>query len=240
MQRRLIATTILASVSLISTFAYSQTPRLITVNGEGRVNIKPDEVFINLQIRTFDKDLENARIKNDQDLDAITKIIYEFDVDRTDIEIYFSRFDPDFKDWEKEKIRGYSIIKGVSFSLTDVSALENLLCRLIEAGANQFYKIELRCSEKNNYDIQARNMALENALTKATSMADRMGMKLGKVFSISDNIPEAQPEKTTIGSWIFHARGGRSYPTSYDSEYGGSFLGKVSITAKVTVSFELE
>ena len=230
----------LVCFSMLWSNGHSQTPGLITVTGEAKLKIKPDQAFINLEIRSFDKDLEKVRVKNEQDIAAIMKIIYEFDIDKSDIGIQFIRFGPDYKDWKKEKIRGYSIVKGMSITLGDITKIENLVCRLIEAGADQFYSIELRCSKEKEDDIRVRQMALDHALKKATSMAGQMGLTLGKIHTILDNIVEPQPATTTIGSRFFHARGGRSFPDSYDPEYGGSFIGKIGVTAKVTVSFELE
>jgi len=219
----------------------AQEAKLISVNGKGELKIKPDQVYVSLQIRSFDKDLANARLKNEQDLDAITKIIYEFDVDRKSIEIYFLRFDPDYKNWEKEKIKGYSITKSVSFILNDVSKIEDILSRLLEAGADQFYSIELRSSKKSEYEIQARKLALEKALKKAEAMANQMGVKIGKVHSIFDfMVTEPIPEINSINKYVFAARGGRSYPNAYDSNVGGDFMGMISIEANVNVSFELE
>ena len=126
-------------------------------------------------------------------------------------------------------------------TLTDVSIFEDIMTDLIGAGADQLISVDFRTSELRKYRDQARALAVKAAKEKAQAMAGELGQTIGKPFSISES-------GSYIYSWYGRSSsraGAFNTQVSVNSQpaYEGNEpigLGKIGITAKINVSFDLE
>jgi len=112
----------------------------------------------------------------------------------------------------------------------DISQLDTLLEAVVQAGGNQINSIVYETSELRKYRDQARDLAVKAAREKAQALARSLGQEIGRA-QIIEEVPE-------LASFAIQAN---AYAEDSRSRGAGSALapGQTSITASVTVSFEL-
>ena len=215
---------------------------LISVNGEAEVRVTPDIAIIILEIETIDKALTDSKGKNDDLIKKIEKLTVKYEIDKSNFQVDRFTFDPRYeREKDKSTFIGYAVSRTVAITLSDVSKFEDLMTDLISEGADNLRNVEFRTSELRKYRDQARSMAIKAAKEKADAMAAELGQNVGKPFNITEY-------GSSMYSWYGRSsdRGGPfNTQISIDSQpaYDGDEpigLGKISITAKVGVSFELE
>ena len=128
---------------------------------------------------------------------------------------------------------GYTVTKGVGIVLKDVSQAEELLADIFKSGVSSIDGVYFRTSQLRKYKDQARAMAIKAAQEKAVALTKEIGQSIGKAYSITEDEPSyasAQNNNLNIVT--------RSGSSSDDESTLA--LGQISITARVTVSFELK
>ncbi|MCJ7663991.1 MAG: SIMPL domain-containing protein [Desulfobacterales bacterium] len=205
-------------------------PRLITVAGEAEVRVTPDEAILTVGVETWHKDLGIAKRQNDERMKKVLALAKKYNIapgnfwtDRISIE-------PRYKGGDvREELIGYSVRKTIVFTVREVSRLDDLLNSALDAGANYVYGVQFRTTKLRDCRDQARALALKAAKEKAKDMAKELGQKVGRPYSIV----EEQYEKDTAPTVIQGAGVNRG-----ETEKSIA-LGQISISARVTVSFEL-
>jgi uncharacterized protein YggE len=114
----------------------------------------------------------------------------------------------------------------------------------LEAGANYVHGIDFRTTELRRHRDHARSLALQAAEEKAEAMATDMGQRIGRPLSIRE---DHYGWWSWYGSWWGSRGGGRatqnvvqSAGTAPRNLEGPTSPGQLSVTARVTVSFELQ
>jgi uncharacterized protein YggE len=91
----------------------------------------------------------------------------------------------------KRKLRGYSARNDLSIRVRQIASAGALARQLIDKGANSFDGVAFDYEPKEDkYDV-LRTAAVRDALRKATSYVDGLGLKLGRVLEISSPSPHA-------------------------------------------------
>ena len=140
----------------------------------------------------------------------------------------------------------YQVTKSVQVFLRDVSKFEPLLTAVLRAGANHIYDIQFSTSELRKYRDQARALAVKAAIEKANDLAGEAGLKVaGKPVELSSYSYGG-------GSW-YSACCGNRYGSQWSQNVvqniggGGGIgpegtvaLGKIAVTASVTMRFRVE
>ncbi len=251
-----LAITIFA-VSLIASAAatptHAQTPaasqsRPITTGGEAEIRVAPDEVVLILGVETWDKNIRTAKKLNDDRVARITGVTRNFGIDPKYVQTDQMTVDPRYRNgtFTDDDFIGYFVNKTVVITLKDVSRFEDLYTAVLEAGANHIYGIQFRTTELRKYRDQARALAIKAAGEKAAAMAGEAGQKIGAPQSIQE----------TAANWYssYDSRGGNSWggnmtqnviqntggTGSAFSEDGTFAPGQSSVTARVTVTYEMQ
>jgi len=144
----------------------------------------------------------------------------------------------------------YVVTKQIEVILKKVSKFEDLLDAGLHAGANHLDGAEFRTTELRKYRDEARALAAKAAVEKAQDLAQAAGMKVGKPLSLSSYSYGG-------GSSYVYCCGYGGYPYGYangsqvqnvvqnvpgrsdgDAQTTVS-LGKISVTASVTMTFQI-
>jgi uncharacterized protein YggE len=120
--------------------------------------------------------------------------------------------------------------------LRDVTRAEGLLSELLDSGVTRINTVSFRSSQMRKYRDQAREMAMRAAREKAAALAGAVGQKIGKAYSIEEEVPTRSYASQNVMS---------NNSVSFDSDSssaseGTLALGQIKISARVTVKFELE
>ncbi|MBF4243922.1 oxidative stress defense protein [Vibrio anguillarum] len=93
----------------------------------------------------------------------------------------------------KPELVGYQATRSVTVEVEDLSQLNQYLDVALGEGINQVDNIQLKVRNQEQYQQQARLAAIQDANTKAQSLAEGFKLKLGDVWQIDYNSPSVQP-----------------------------------------------
>lgn len=239
-----------AGLTLFSTIAAagigadggSERQRAITVSGEAVVKVEPDTVILTFGVETWDKDIMRAKEINQEIVKKAFAVLKAGGVAENQIQTDYLAIEPRFKnDYARENFLGYAVNNRVAVTVTDPQTIEELLTRMLQAGITSIHGIEFQTSEFKAHRERARELALLAAKEKAEKMAAALGQTLGRPLTIHE----------VRNDWWFGWRSSSRYsgmsqnvmqnvPSSPESEaeLGAIALGKISIRANVSVTFE--
>jgi uncharacterized protein len=251
--KKLRITVIAASVMICSVVwgqqaaPYDDRPK-ITVNGEAVVNVRPDKIVINFGIETWDADIVVAKQKNNDILKKAKAAVKESGVSERDIQTDYLSIEPRWKsEYRKEDFLGYFVRNTIVVTLTDAAKVEKLVTEVLQTGVNYIHGIDFQTTEFKKYREEARELALKAGKEKAEKMAAVLGQSVGAPIQINESYG---------GSpwWYWSSWSGWGYgrnqsmaqnvienvPSSSGEISETIALGKISIRAAVTVTFELK
>jgi uncharacterized protein len=251
MKRNRLALFVAGSVVLTGVASAHEAPerRLISVNGESAIMVVPDRVVITLGVESWNEDLPRAKEENDQRIKKVVNSAVSQGVLSKDVQTDYVSIEPDYRDQRDKdgnttgrKILGYEVRRSSVVTLLDINKFEALLGAAVSSGANHVQGISFETSELRKYRDQARAAAIQAAREKAIALAEKLGQKVGQPYSISEN---SGGWWSSYGSYWGGRYGSMSQNVVQNASGGGTAPegsmqpGRISVTANVSVSFEL-
>jgi hypothetical protein len=219
-------------------------PRLVTTTGEAEVLVVPDEVVLTLGVETADKDLREAKQQNDAIVAAVLAAAQANGVDPKHLQTDHVSIEPRYRDnYEQRDFVGYFVRQTIVVTLKDIEQFDALLTDALEAGATHVHGIQFRTTELRKHRDAARKLAIQAAREKAVALAGELGQEVGQPHEIRE-------DQSGWWSWYNTWWGGRASAMTQNviQESGAAASdtettlapGQISVTARVTVSFEME
>lgn len=220
--------------------------RTIAVTGSADVRVVPNQVVLTLGVETWDPNLETAKTKNDTIVRQVLSLAtMEYGIPPEHVQTDYIGVEPRYqnKDYGQGDLIGYFVHKSIVITLDDLSLFEGLLSSALHAGVNYVQGIEFRTTDLRTYRDQARSLAIQAAKEKAAAMAGELGQKVG----LPQTIEEQQNAWWSGYSSWWGARWGSAMTQNTVQEFNGAPLstdtsvapGQISVTASVSVTFEL-
>jgi uncharacterized protein YggE len=237
--RKTFLRTVLAGLCLASAVAAQEKAELplITVMGEAEVRAVPDEVVFDVTVRTLNRDLKIAKAQTDERLRTLVELIRKYKIAPEDMQTDYIGLEPRYRGGnETRTFLGYSVRKDMVFTLRDVTQAENLLSEVMTSGITSINSIKFRTSQLRKYRDQARALAIRAAREKAIALTGEIGQKVGKAYSIEEEVPTRNPAAQNA----FMANVTTSSGDSAGETEGTLALGQITVNARVTVRFILE
>lgn len=218
----------------------------ISVTGEALVRVVPDEVILTLGVQSASPNLLVAKQQNDDRTRAVLALAERYDIKPEHVQTDFVWIEPQYRNWARREIENYFIQKTIVFTLKDINKFEALLTDALTVGVDNVYGIDFRTTELRKHRDQARDLAIRAAREKAQAMAAALDQKIGKATSIHED----SSSWNSFYYWRRYWYGGSGGPQSQNvvQNVGGSESlstdgtfapGQISVTARVTVVFEL-
>ncbi len=247
----LVGTLLLATFGTTPTAAQTVAPadrtepRLITVTGEAEVNVVPDQVILTLGVETSNRQLRLAKSANDEIVKQVLAAAQGRGVAAKDIQTDYISIEPRYRDsYEQRDFVGFFVRKTVVIILRDVAQFEDLLSDVLDAGANYVQGIQFRTTELRKYRDQARSLAIQAAREKAVALANELDQQVGQPARITE---EQNNWWSGYGAWWGGSFAGAMTQNVIQNAGNAPVMaegalapGQISVTARVTVSFELE
>lgn len=244
MKKTIISTTIMSFLMITALFGqYYDQPSYISVTGDASVEVVPDEVIITLGVETSDLEMNVAKDQNDEIVRKAIEIAKSYGIDECDIQTNYINIEPRYEDYyEYQEFLGFYVQKTIVITLKDLSKFERLISDVLNQGVNYVHGIQFQTSEVEKYKEQARLEAIRKAREKAQMLAQALDMEIGAPTSIYEN-------QTSWWSWNNNYWG---YSWAEMSSCAGYYCdvsgqtqspmapGQISISASITVSFELK
>jgi uncharacterized protein YggE len=235
--------------------------RSISVTGEAEIKVVPDQVQISLTAEDRGVNLIETKAKNDAAVKALVEYATkDLGIEARHVQTDFVSVEPQYRscNYDDEQtgkcspldITYYTVRKGIQICLKDLTKYEGLITKALALGVKRIDNIQFVTTELRKHRDKARDMAAQASLEKAQAVAGKLGMKVGKPLNISlQNYNSYYYWPSSYG-----ARGGNNQYMAQNAmqqaapsgapqgEDGGSELaiGQISVTAQVSVNYELE
>src|SRR5262245_35288653 len=163
----------------------------ITTNGEASAEAVPDIATISLGVDTERPKAADATRENARAVQAVVNEIKAQGIDAKDIKTVSVTLAPVYDEERnpngyvtKRTLRGYRASYSLNVRIKDVAKAGSLASQMLDKGANRVDGITYEYSKKEEKYNELRADAARDALRKAKSYADALGIKLGRVLEI--------------------------------------------------------
>lgn len=162
-----------------------QAPHLV-VSGYAEQKAEPDMLTLNVSVTALEKQGIKAKQQVDGKVAAFFGQLEGLGIKRSDVEAGNLVISPEYKypQNKKPELVGYRAQRQLAVKLYQLDKLSELMDTALKAGLESVSQIEYGLKSPQIIKEQARVGAVEDAKTKAESLAKAFGMKLGKVYSV--------------------------------------------------------
>lgn len=222
---------------ILSGMAYAQeiskqVPQ-ITVAGEGKVKFVPDQAVITFSIETKGNKAIEVKKSNDIATEKVIAFTKKFKLPKEDIVTQRVALNPNY-DYNSKK-HSYIAIQTIVINLKDLSKYDELMEGLVDEGVNRIDNVEFKSSKIEQYQSDARKMAMKNAKKKADDYISVLpNQKIGKALLISDNSQNYYPQPMFKSGMVANEMADMSSPRETLA------VGEIEVISNVAVSFILE
>lgn len=219
----------MAVVVLAVPAAAEETPRHISVTGEGRVEAVPDMATLSLGVSKAAPEAGAAMAAAAKAANAIMERLAAMDIPARDIRTSRVALSPvwsDRDDGRPRRITGYRADYGVTVRIRDLDKVGPVIDATVQAGGNDFGGLSFSVQDDGPLRDAARQQAVADATARAELLAQAAGVTLGPVVTISE--------------------GGGATPRPYEMRAAAAMAdtipvapGEISVTARVDMVFEI-
>lgn len=210
------------------------------VNGEGKINVVPDVAVLTLGIESQETSVADAQARASEGMDKVIAALKAQGIEDKDIQTQYFNIS-EVRRWEEPKmtdvVSGYRVTNTVTVKVRKVDKAGEVIDAVVMAGGDltRINGINFTVDEPADYYVQARDLAITHATTKAKQMADKAGFKLGKITYVNES----------SGNYNFTYR---NYYTMEDAAMGipapavatPVSVGSLELTANVQIAFEIK
>ncbi len=173
--------------------------RTVTVEGDGKVTVKPDIARISLSVASTAKTVKEVTEANNKSMTAVINELKNLGIEAKDIMTFsydlYPQYDyntPVYYDEKPEpaklpEIIGYSLTQSLDVKVRDLTKTDQVIDLATKAGANQVGSLYFDIDELAPIKAEARKLAFEKAREKADQMARAAGVSLGRVVTFSES-----------------------------------------------------
>lgn len=224
------------ALTLVTTMVQAQELKQvpqISVSGEGKIKVIPDEAIITVAIENSGKEAAEVKKTNDVTIDKVLKLIKQKGIPSSDYQTQRVNLYKNY-DYNTKKYT-YVANQTLSIHLKDLSKYESLMMDLVNSGINTIQGVDFKSSKIKELERQARKNAILDAKQKAEDYVSVLaGQKVGKALVISDNsyTNYPRPVYAEMKTMAVASDGGMPRETLA--------IGEIEVVSNVTVSFVLE
>ena len=205
--------------------------RVVTVTGEGAVDVAPDLAEISVANVTQAKTASEAMAATSKKAEAVLTVAREAGIAEKDMSTGSVSLHPVYQrqkpgQTQTPAIVGYRASIQARLVIRDIKSVGGILDKLVQAGADNLGSLRFSVADQTAVRDKARAMAVKDAQRVATLLAEAAGAKLGPVQTI-----EETSGRPPIGVMRAAVAMERAVPVT---------PGEISVTTRVRVVFALE
>lgn len=166
-------------------------PGIVSVSGQGIVNVPPDTATVTVGIDVIRPELAEAQAEASKQATDIINAVKAQGIDAKDIQTsnYSVNIMRNYNEGaDPTQITGFEIMNQVNVTIREIGGAGKLMSAVVDAGANSIYGVSFYVDDSKPFEAEARKAAVEDARSKAGQLADASGMKLGRVVSITEDV----------------------------------------------------
>ena len=201
--------------------------RTITVNGTCSLSIAPDTVKFLIDIETIDKDLKQAKQKNDKVFSELLGSLKSLGASEKDIRLSGMQYSKNQEYVERKYVhKGYVARQNITVTLKKLDLFEQYLTCFVQNNDIKF---------STAFENSGISNTKEKALLDALKAAKKKAEKMANVYKMSIGFPIEIVEQAS--SFVRVANYSRS--SGENSVSRSKMLNKIQVKATVNVKFEL-
>jgi uncharacterized protein YggE len=168
--------------------AENSVARTLMVNGKGELFVKPDIAYIQLGLETIGATAKDAHSQNAKEFANIFNALKGLNIPEKDIKTVRFNTYPHYE-WtnNKQELKGYKVEQILQVTYRDIDKIGTLLDKLSAAGVNRVENVQYSSEKLEDYQLQALELAIDNAKKKADRMAKKAGVQVTGVQQIIEN-----------------------------------------------------
>lgn len=187
-------------------------PKTISVSGSAEMEIIPDEIYVNIELKEYQKKGENKK-----DLETIREQFLEYckaaGIADTAISIESYSGNNNYYTSRKRK-KASDLFAGITFQIkfNNNKTMDNLVEKLDDDATQNFVIARVSHSRITEFRKQLKIRAVQTAKEKAIYLTESIGEKLGEAITIAE---PAEWQGTSVRNYASQA-------ISYQSNFSGS------------------
>ena len=218
---------------LLSTLALAEeTPRSISVSGEGSVETPPDRATLVFSIVARDDNVGRAQAEAADVTAKVLALTDELGIPDSRVDTMSASVRPDYR-WNREtqeqELLGFIAERQMRVELHDLEKVGVVIERAVDVGVNQVSPPELTSSKRRDAYRDALAAAAEDARANAERLAATLGLSLGSALQVNTG-SVARPAMPVARMAQMSAA--EAAPETYNA-------GDMTIIATVNVVFEV-
>lgn len=220
--------------------AEDMQPARIIVTGQGSASVAPDMAVLDLTV-TREADTAQAALKAGsaamaEVLAAMKKAgLAERDLQTSGFSIqprYSRPTSRSASETDVPRIVGYTVRNALSVKVRDIDEVGIILDKSVSLGVNEGGNINFTNDDPSATVTEARIQAMKDAASKATTLAEAAGVKVGKILEISEQSYYPRPVAASMMRM--------SAADSYTSEAVPIAAGENTYNVTVNVSYAID
>lgn len=237
MRRSGILIVLAVLLSLLTGCQSSQTAfRTVTVSGEGSVTLTPDMASFSVSIEETADTTSQAQSGANAKMAEITSILEgQYGILAEDIRTTGMSLYPSYRYQDGEQILiGQTASQSLSVTVHRLDDMAPIVDSLSSVSGISLSSISLDASDKSQAQSEARRLAVQDALSRATDYAEGIGVSVVSPISIQESgsyyaANRIQPTYLAAAAKAEDAMSSASY-----------YAGDLSVSSSVDVTFEIQ
>lgn len=153
--------------------------RIMIVTGNGMIMAQPNYAQLQIEVMTREETVHEAQQKNAVILNQVIESLLSLNIPQQDIQTTVYNIIPTYDFIEgKQVFTGYEVTNGITVQVNNLSLVGTVIDTAVANGANRISSIQFKSSFEEGYYRQALNQALQDAYSKARTIAETMKLPL--------------------------------------------------------------
>jgi uncharacterized protein len=154
----------------------------ISVRGKGTVTARPDTASIVIGAVTEDENLQKAQSENVSRINAILTALSQLGLSKEQIQTADFRIEPHYQFVDgKQEFRGYRVTHMLTVNVPGAERAGTVVEYALNNGANELAGITFSSSISQQLSLRALALAMNNAFSKASTIAKSIGVQINQV-----------------------------------------------------------
>ena len=172
-----------------TTFAEELKPPIISVNGEGFVEVSPDRATISVGVVTREKNPSEVQNSNARAAKSVIDSIVALGIERKNISTGNYNFSPVYRHLNdgRNEITGYEATNSVTVVVDDLNLVGRIIDAALNHGANRVDSLNFGLRDKARHQDEAIRLAVLDAKRKAQIAAAALGQTIVGVRNVMIN-----------------------------------------------------
>jgi uncharacterized protein len=205
-------------------------PRMISVNGTGKIYLTPDVAYIFIGVQSQDENVGSALTKNNEKAQAISAKLQELGVEAKDIQTSsFNIYPTQQYDTEgKPTVMLYTVDNTVNVTVRDLTSMGKILDGVVRVGANSINGINFDVIDRTKAVSDARKVAISDARSQADEIALAAGVQVDQLYNMSVYMNDAPAP-------LYDSKGGSAMTAGQVPVAAGQLVITVNVSASYTI-----